>query len=323
MPSGTQCGMPGEVAQEEDPREALPAAPRGERSPPGPTPELLRRFHEECAGSGGLTDVEERLVCALGVCLTRDRVRFGDAFEASVSSDEQGLSTFRWTYGFPACKTEPALTASAVRALAQAQGGAVAQVAEAVLAASASPLVRHVLAGYARAAGGVGPSRGKLYVQFANGAGGRAIEMAREMTGFRGPLGAGGQPLDILGLDVGAGGVRRAKFYFRTSELDEDAVRSFGLRRGAAYMEVVHGVDGPEERDGGRPAGFGFPLRGLELAWHELREAPALSAHPSLRSTMDRLARDFPVRLTWLAWSTREPASEKLTVYFALDGRPG
>ncbi len=316
--------MPGEVAREEDARETPPAALRGERSPPGPTPELLRRFHEECAGSGGLTDVEERLVCALGVCLTRDRVRFGDAFEASVSSDGEGLSTLRWSYGFPACKTEPALTATALRALAQAQGGAVAQVAEAVLAATASPLVRHVGAGYARAAEGAGPARFKLYVQFVEGAGERALELAHRMTGFRSPCAEGGRPLDLLGFDVGERGVRCAKFYFRAGELALDEVaRLLGRPRDVREQWVVLHVDGSQGGRGARPAGVHVSLKGLGFSWRDLWETPALSAHSRLRSFLEHLAREFPLRITCVALCAPESAAEKLTVYFALDGRPG
>ncbi len=293
----------------------------------GPDPAWVRRFLTDGAEADGAppSAAEDAMLGALEACLARYRERYGDVFEASVSSGKDGVSRLRFSYAFPGLREKRDEVAGLVRGLAAPLGEAAQVAAEKTLRAAQHPAVEQLLFGYAR--DGDGTVRTKFYLQFADAAGDIALRLGRAVTGYPGWLASESLPLHLIGIDIGDSGLVGAKLYFLLESLPaDDTERLLGVPVAIERALMIHRIRGPHDADAGRVSEIDFACSDGPLEWEKVRAWPAVSGHQEALAFLDGLRERYASppsppshqgRVRRVSLSLL-PAN-KLNVYYALD----
>jgi hypothetical protein len=257
------------------------------------------------------TTLERRLLDAVLARFAQDRLYFSDILEWSLSEDERGVDGARFSYAFPAfVRAREDVTRTAL-AWADGLGAGASRAARSVLRAARSPTVEQILLGYARGTG-EGPPRAKFYLQFRDGAGPSALELARAILGTRRPTSSDGLPLHLLGLDVGPEGLAGAKLYFAHVG-DPATIEGFsGPVRNALW---IHRLRHPDDPAFEAPAEIDFALGGS--TWEALASSPALAPHAAARAAFEDLGAAFRLRARRASLGLR--GAHKFNLYYVLD----
>ena len=251
----------------------------------------------------------------------RDRPRYFNVLEWSLSEDSAGIDTARFSYGFPGMRRDrdESIAPELLRWM-DALGPAEGKAARGVLNATRHPAVEQVLVGFARGTAGV--PRTKLYLQFTDGAGTAPLELARTIVGLKVPTQSDALQLHLLGLDLGPSGLSASKLYFVEPVLDLARARATfpGLERPLHNALWIHRLAHPDDAEVTQPLELDFGLNENALTWAELEALPALAPFEMARNRLASLQASFPIRVTRVSRSLLGPP--KLNVYFLLD-EPG
>ncbi|MRG95003.1 hypothetical protein [Polyangium spumosum] len=257
------------------------------------------------------TEAERRFVDAVLARFAEDRRHFSDILEWSLSEDERGVDTARFSYAFPGFVRAREDVTRAVLAWADGLGEAASRAAKSVLRAARSPTVEQVLMGYARGTGG-GPPRTKFYLQFRDGAGPAALALSRAILGTQRATQSDGLPLHLLGLDMGPEGLAGAKLYFAHIG-DPPRIEGFsGPVRNALW---IHRLRHPDDPTFEAPTEIDFALAGS--TWDALTSSPTLTPHAAARAAFDALGASFRLRARRASLGLH--GARKLNVYYVLD----
>jgi hypothetical protein len=223
--------------------------------------------------------------------LELDRRHYSDVFEPSLSWDGQGAHVRRFSYAFPGFRRAMDETSRAFLALAAPFGGAIVDAAQRLLRAARHDAVEQPLFGYADDR----EPRAKLYLQFRDGASVAAGPLIAAVTGVPVDGARLGGAIHMLGLDVGAGGVRGAKAYVFPHAPVALAAR---FERPLSRILHVHRMTDP---------GNGFPEQPSEvdfsLAENRLSEADVIgsrllrTAHPDGIAELEALRAALPIAI--------------------------
>ncbi len=281
-----------------------------------PPPVRLDRacaLREVLFSRAGGTEAEGRLLDAVIARFAEDRRHSSDILEWSLSEDERGVDTARFSYAFPGFVRAREDVTRAVLAWADGLGEGASRAARSVLRAARSPMVEQILMGYARGTGG-GPPRTKFYLQFRDGAGPAALDLSRAILGTRRATQSDGLPLHLLGLDIGPEGLAGAKLYFEHVGESAPAPGFSGPVRNALW---IHRLRHPDDPAFEAPAEIDFAL--VDSAWDALASSPALAPHAAARAAFEALGRTFRLRARRASLGLR--GAHKLNIYYVLDER--
>ena len=283
----------------------------GRGAPPPVRLDRAYALRDVLFSGAGSTEAEGRLLDVVLARFAEDRRFFSDILEWSLSEDERGVDMARFSYAFPGFVHARDDVTRAVLAWANGLGDGASRAAKSVLRAARSPAVEQILVGYARGTGG-GPSRAKFYLQFRDGAGPAALDLARVMLGTRRATQSDGLPLHLLGLDIGPEGLAGAKLYFAHVG-DAAPVEGFsGPVRNALW---IHRLRFPDDPAFEAPSEVDFALVGS--TWDDLARSPALGPHAAARVAFEELGASFRLRARRASLGLH--GAHKLNLYYVLD----
>ncbi len=263
--------------------------------------------------------------------LGRHGTRYAEIFEPSLSWLGAEAQLLRFSYAFPGYGEQPEDTARCILDLCRPFGTGVREVAARVVRALQAGCVEQPLFGLAYD----GPEswRVKLYLQFRAEHGREASALAARLLGGRkleGGDGEGEGELHMLGLDVGDGGVQRAKLYYRYPRL---SVADFAARMGrvelvadlarAGMAELcellaIHHLTSAGAGDIGPVREIDFALRDNGLLPRDLEASPSLARLFDPAGPAAPLFASFPLAIRRVSVATG--GSDKLNVYYLLTG---
>lgn len=248
-------------------------------------------FEAWCA-LDGVTAPEARALCgAIVAALARDRERFSDVLEASISIDETGEHTFRFSYAFPGFRGAAASAAGAALAAAAPFGPAITAATRRLLRAATDPAVEQPLIGIAwdRA----NAPRHKVYLQLRDDAGRAGAELAGRVLGLPWlaaslgeTSGPGAVRLHMLGVDFGQGGLVGAKLYLAHELVGPGThplARALSILaphpRSFRNVLAIHRLTGASRADSvlPPPSDVDLGLAENDLSWDEIARAPAVA----------------------------------------------
>lgn len=253
-----------------------------------------------------------------------DRRRYSEVLEPSISADARGCRVYRFSYGMPGFRGDGGRGdggrgASVVLAVARVVGGAADEAAQRFLRAVAAPCVEQPLVGFAHDAAGAPVL--KLYLQFRGGADAAARQLAARVLGDARPLAPIGGALHLLGLDVSAVGLARARLYalhptlaWAAAARDLDVDPALVPRATLRDALLIHERRAPDDPAADLIA-VDLPLRPQGLAFAELASRLASGA-PAAVEAMAHLEARF--RLVVRRVSIGAGARPKLNLYYAL-----
>src|SRR5262249_53958531 len=142
-----------------------------------------------------------------------DRATVSEVLEPSVSWDEEGWHLLRFSYAFHGYRRDTAGASHSTRAFLDPFGDEALEFATPILRlGEQEPIVEQLMFGYA--ADGPARHRLKLYLQFADGSGARALALAdRAVPGLDAARRFAGRDLHLLGIDYTGGRLLGAKLY--------------------------------------------------------------------------------------------------------------
>ena len=254
---------------------------------------------------------ERKLLEVLFARFAQDRLRFSDIFEWSMSGDEQGVDTARFSYAFPAYVHQRESVARTVIECVSGFGPAPVRAAKSVLRAAMDPRVEQILVGYARSSGR-NSWRAKFYLQFRDDAGPAALQLARAVVGTRRPTQSDDLPLHLLGLDVGSEGLAGAKFYFVHAGEPLAELNWIGKPRAALR---IHRLVHPDDVTFDAPTEIDFAVDGS--LWQTLTSAPMRAHYERTCDQFAELGRVFSLRPRRVSVALGN--GRKINVYYALD----
>ena len=246
-----------------------------------PDPRVVSRWAKACAGSEPLSAAELALVDAVEQQFAVDLPELWNVFEPSVSSDSAGVSSLRFSYGFPRRTADEA--ERLVSAMARPFGTTAVAAATKVSRALTHPATQQIMFGYARDARGAerSGSRVKIYLMMRDGETTAALDLARQLLGYDGPLSSAGLPLHALGIDVGAEGMVGAKLYFHRDEATAaESEAWYGVAAPLRNVLVIHRLRGPNDPGAREPSEVDMDPAENGLSWAQLRGRPP-SSHGS------------------------------------------
>ncbi|MCC6645969.1 MAG: hypothetical protein IT374_10410 [Polyangiaceae bacterium] len=249
-----------------------------------------------------------------------DQWRESNVLEPSITGDARGVRGYRFSYGFPRYRADPARSQRFAVGVARVVGGEAQDAARRVARAAAAPCVEQPIVGFSHDTDGAPVL--KLYLLFGDGHDSAARRLAASVLGSERAVAAVEGGLHLLGLDVGAGGLRRAKLYGLHRALPWAEVASrLGLDASALPVETVHDalliheVRSPEDLTS-TPRAVDLPLRAQRATFAEL--APHLARiHPGAVERYQELAVRHPLRMRRVSIGAH--ASPKLNLYYELD----
>lgn len=261
--------------------------------------------HSTCAKS------EQKLLDVLFARFAQDRRRFSDILEWSLSGDEHHVQAARFSYAFPAYIHEREAATRTVLECFSEFGPTPLRAAKSVLRAAISPHVEQILIGYARSSE---PDswRAKLYLQFRDGAGPAALQLARAVVGTRRATQSDDLPLHLLGLDIGSEGLSGAKFYFVQQKEIPANLDWIGQPRAALR---IHRLTHPEDPAFETPSEIDFAVDGA--LWQTLTSAPVRAHYEKTCAHFEELGRSFKLRVRRVSVALGN--GRKINVYYALD----
>lgn len=160
-------------------------------------------------------EVVDRLLQRYG----KDRQEYSEIFEPSVSLDERGWRFFRFSYGFPGFRREPAAIRDFISSLWEPYGAELCKWVKGLLWYSTDPCVEQLIVGLDDE--GPGRWRAKLYFQFADDSGDAPWELATRIS--RNSKIEGLERWDglhLLGLDLVSEGICGIKWYVKKKVAD-------------------------------------------------------------------------------------------------------
>ena len=299
---------------------------------PSPTrpvsdPAVIQRWAAACAGHDGepLTDKESELIRIVEARFTADLPELWDVFEPSLTADARGGAALRFSYGFPRRTAEEAERAAT--AMARPFGDAAVAAATKVARALSHPATQQIMFGYARAAGRtteglrarVAPpppaNRVKLYLMMRDGETTAALDLARRILGYDGPLSSDALPLHAVGIDVGATGMVGAKLYFHRVEASaQEAQQWFGVAAPLRNLLLIHRLSGPDDPKAEHPSEIDMDPVENGLTWAQLRETEPIRSSIAMLSILDDLSSEFDVDVRRVTVGV--PPASKQTVYY-------
>ncbi len=281
-------------------------------------------FEAWCA-LDGVTAPEARALCgAIVAALARDRERFSDVLEASISIDETGEHAFRFSYAFPGFRGAAASAAGAALAAAAPFGPAIMAATKRLLRAATDPAVEQPLIGIAwdRA----NAPRHKVYLQLRDDAGRAGAELAGRVLGLpwlAASLGAA--RLHMLGVDFGQEGLVGAKLYLAHDLVGpgtDPLARALSILapRPRSFRNVlaIHRLTGAS-RAGSvlpPPSDVDLGLAENDLSWDEVARAPAVATLFGGSRALAAVFSSFRVGVRRLSLGLS--SSPRRTVYYAL-----
>jgi len=260
-----------------------------------------------------------------------DHPHFSDVLEPSFCCDDEGAQLYRFSYAFPGVRVDADGVATTLLELCRPFGAHVEGACRTLLRALRSRAVAQPLFGFAR--DGADRFRVKLYLQFHATEAEAARELAGHVLGRPLPRDlAGGAPLHLLGLDLGADGLAGAKLYFM---LDRVRLDDFPTRIGpvplvAALSELgvselrdvltIHRIEGRDDDALARPAEVDFSLVDNALRWSDVRALQPVREHLDRSPVLAELESTFPLRMRRVSASVvgGGGAADKLNVYYVL-----
>jgi len=254
------------------------------------------------------------------------RLRFSDAFEASVSVDPRGAHYYRYSYAFPEVSYDRRGALKALARCLQAFDADCVRVAEPALRVAADPkLVDLPLLGVA--CDGRDRYRLKVYLQFRDDASALALEASERLVGTTSPR-PPGATLHMLGLDLGPTGLVGAKWYWCLPRVPtRDAASPLGpvplfarlAERGVEALRDVLLVyrTAPGLATAERlPDDVDFPLARNELLWRDV--APLLQGPDGLPLADPLAPLEASFRLAARRVSLSVASQDRTTVYYVL-----
>jgi hypothetical protein len=289
-------------------------------APPSvPLPSIVRRWAHAAASPTGadaaaLNGQESTLIQAVEDQFTVDAPELWNVFEPSLCSDASGVSTLRFSYGFPRRSADDAERLTA--AMARPFGTKAVAAATKLSRALTHPVTQQVMFGYARGAGNQA-ARVKLYLMMKDGETTAALDLARQIVGYDGPLSSEGLPLHALGIDVGESGLVGAKLYFhRESATAEEGAAWFGVPSPLRNVLLIHRLRGPSDPAALQPSEVDVAPADCGLTWSDFRQARPVHTHEAALAALDGLAAQFAVDVRRVTVGVAPAA--KLTVYYLI-----
>lgn len=240
-----------------------------------------------------------------------DRNLYSEIFEPSVSHDGAGWHMRRYSYAFPGYGEDPAAVRAALAGLAAPFGDRYGSWFAATLARATDPTVEQVLFGVAWES----PSewRLKLYLQLEDGAGDAALAaVARVLSLPALRERFAGEPLHLVGIDVGPEGLGAVKLYFEGEAPAVPWLEGLGsLRRALRIFRLVPGRRLPDE-----PVEIDFPLAENGLLFADVACLAPVRAVVDGTDRLSALGREFSIAVRRVSVSVPRPG--KFTAYFVL-----
>jgi hypothetical protein len=286
----------------------------------------VEALFEICRALDGVTAPEARALAAAVVeALRRDRERFSDVFEPSISVDEAGEHALRFSYAFPGFREAPATAVHAALAMAAPFGPALTAATRRLLRAATDPAVEQPLVGIAwdRA----GAPRHKVYLQLRDGAGRAAADLAGRVLGlpWLAESLAGAAPLHMLGVDLGRDGLTGAKLYLAHAVVPPGdapiaqalATLAPGPRPYRRVLEIRRLTAASREERALPPASdVDLGLADNDLLWEDVAKVPTLAPTLGRSRAIHAVFSSFQVEVRRLSLSVS--AARRTTVYYAL-----
>jgi len=277
--------------------------------------------------AGSLKVSDDRLDGVVRVLLdtfAEDRMRYSEIFEPSFSVDADGLHLYRFSYAFPGFRADPSAVLETIIAMCSPFGDKIAGYARQLLATAEDPCVEQVLFGLAY--DGRQNWRVKLYVQFGEREDDRSLSLAGKLVGLQKPEDRFvGKSLHLLGIDLGAGGIRQVKFYFLNPDIPswvgEVGLISYLGSTGTSQLDdllTIHRMRRIDDSGLDIAVEVDFPLITNELHFKDLVCYPELGALISQNAPVGELESKFDPAYRRISFPIG--VMDKVNVYYVLTG---
>lgn len=283
-----------------------------------------RALLETCAAFDGVTDpTAGALIAEILAALRRDRERFSDVLELSLSIGSSGEHAFRFSYAFPGFRADPRGVAVSMLAAASPFGPSATSATKRLLRAALEPAAEQPLVGIAWDREGA--PRFKLYLQLRDRAETAADLAARLLDLPELPARLRGAHLHMIGLDLTENGLSGAKLYLSHAAVEPgrgplaDALSGLSSepRSYRHVLEIVR-LSAASRADAALPPASDVDL-GLAdnaLGWDDIARAPATAAIVEGSRAISTIFSSFRVEARRLSISLSR--GRRFTVYYAL-----
>ena len=276
---------------------------------------------------GGGSPAVERVVDLVVKQLGRDRSRFSETLEPSMSWSPKGWQLFRFSYAFPSFRSEMDEVARTVEDMCAPFGDGPVAIARRVLRVARDRCVEQPIFGLAF--DDPDAWRLKLYLQFHDGARDRPLRLVQKLTqspDLR-PL-FPRRSLHLVGLDVSPRGMSAVKLYFLDPSVSitepKSPLASVELLQHLAATGVerlvnlltIHRMAGPGDPNLAQPVEIDFALAENELQYTDLEGSVTFQRAEAEEAPLSQLSERFGIAPRRVSVPFGEP--NKLNVYYVL-----